>query len=218
MSEHDTDIEFDFFEDEPPTQEASRTERVVPRRGPQRPPRGPTNLTPLLRLIGLIAFAILIVVLLVLWGQSCQEASKEKTYKSYMTKVSEVTGSSQQIGRQLSQAMLAQGLKEAQVEQRIAGLARQEQLDVERAREITPPGTLRDEHDALIEALQFRVSGLNGLANALAATVSTKNTTRAAGVLASQMQRFLASDVIYDDEFRVPSVAELKRQGVTGTN
>jgi hypothetical protein len=55
MSEHDTDIDFDFFEDEPPTQEASRTERVVPRRGPQRPPRGPTNLTPLLRLIGLIA-------------------------------------------------------------------------------------------------------------------------------------------------------------------
>ena len=153
MSEHDTDIDFDFFEDEPPTQEASRTERDVPRRGPQRPPRGPTNLTPLLRLIGLIAFAILIVVLLVLWVQSCQEASKEKTYKSYMTNVSDVTGSSQQIGRQLSQALVAQGLKEAQVEQRIAGLARQQQLDVQRAQEITPPATLRDEHNALIHPL-----------------------------------------------------------------
>jgi hypothetical protein len=218
MSEHDTDIEFDFFEDEPPTQEASRTERVVPRRGPQRPPRGPTNLTPLLRLIGLIAFAILIVVLLVLWVQSCQEASKEKTYKSYMTKASEVTGSSQQIGRQLSQALLAQGLKEAQVEQRIAGLARQEQLDVERAREITPPGTLRDEHNALIQALQYRVSGLTGLASALAATANVKDATRAGTVLAGQMQRLLASDVVYDDSFKDPSAAELKRQGVTGTN
>ena len=49
--------------------------------------------------------------------------------------------------------LLAQGLKEAQVEQRIGSLARQEQLDVERAREITPPGTLRDEHNALIQAL-----------------------------------------------------------------
>jgi len=218
MSEHDTDIEFDFFEDEPPTQEASRTERVVPRRGPQRPPRGPTNLTPLLRLIGLIAFAILIVVLLVLWVQSCQEASKEKTYKSYMTKVSEVTGSSQQIGRQLSQAMLAQGLKEAKVEQRIAGLSRQEQLDVERAREITPPGSLRDEHNALIQALQYRVSGLTGLASALAATTNVKDATRAGTVLAGQMQRLLASDVVYDDSFKDPSAAELKRQGVTGTN
>ena len=223
MTERDTDIDFDFFEEEPPTQESSRADRLMRRsgggpRGPQRPPSAPTNLTPLLRLVGLIAFAILIIVLLVFWVQSCREAGKTKTYKNYMTKVSEVAASSQQIGRQLSTTLLAQGLKQSAVEQRIAGLARQEQLDVDRAREITPPGTLRDEHDALIEALQFRVSGLNGLATALAATVSTKNTTRAAGVLASQMQRFLASDVIYDDEFRVPSVAELKRQGVTGTN
>ena len=223
MTERDTDIDYDFFEEEPPTQESSRADRLMRRsgggpQGPQRPPRAPTNLTPLLRLVGLIAFAILIIVLLVFWVQSCREAGKTKTYKSYMTKVSEVAASSQQIGRQLSTTLLAQGLKQSAVEQRIAGLARQEQLDVDRAREITPPGTLRDEHDALIEALQFRVSGLNGLATALAATVSTKNTTRAAGVLASQMQRFLASDVIYDDEFRVPSVAELKRQGVTGTN
>jgi hypothetical protein len=223
MTERDTDIDFDFFEEEPPTQESSRADRLMRRSGggprdPQRPPRAPTNLTPLLRLVGLIAFAILIIVLLVFWVQSCREAGKTKTYKSYMTKVSEVAASSQQIGRQLSTTLLAQGLKQSAVEQRISGLARQEQLDVDRAREITPPGTLRDEHDALIEALQFRVSGLNGLANALAATVSTKNTTRAAGVLASQMQRFLASDVIYDDEFKQPSVAELKRQGVTGTN
>lgn len=223
MTERDTDIDFDFFEEEPPTQESSRTDRLMRRsgggpRGPQRPPRTPTNLTPLLRLIGLIAFAILIVVLFVFWVQSCREAGKTKTYKSYMTKVSEVAASSHQIGQGLSQALLAQGLKQAAVERRISGLARQEQLDVDRAREITPPGTLRDEHDALIEALQFRVSGLNGLANALAATVSTKNTTRAGGVLASQMQRLLASDVIYDDEFKQPSIAELNRQGVTGTN
>ncbi len=223
MTERDTDIDFDFFEEEPPTQESSRTDRLMRRsgggpRGPQRPPRAPTSLTPLLRLVGLIAFAILIIVLFVFWVQSCREAGKTKTYKSYMTKVSEVAASSHQIGQGLSQALLAQGLKQAAVERRISGLARQEQLDVDRAREITPPGTLRDEHDALIEALQFRVSGLNGLANALAATVSTKNTTRAAGVLASQMQRFLASDVIYDDEFKEPSIAELNRQGVTGTS
>jgi hypothetical protein len=221
MSEHDTDIEFDFFEDEPPTQETSRTERLIPRRGPrgpERPPRGPTNITPLLRLVGLIAFAILIVVLLVFWVQSCREAGKEKTYKSYMAKVSEVASSSQQIGRQLSQALLAQGVKESQVEQQISGLARREQLDVERAREITPPGTLRDEHAALIQALQFRVSGLNGLASALAATSNVKDATRAGAVLAAQMQRLLASDVVYDDAFKDPASTELRRQGVTGTN
>ncbi|HET7556369.1 MAG TPA: hypothetical protein VFJ75_12010, partial [Gaiellaceae bacterium] len=154
MTEHDTDIDFDFFEDEPPTQESSRTEGLIPRRGPrgpQRPPRAPANLTPLLRLVGLVAFAILIVVLLVFWIQSCQASSKESTYKNYMSKVSEVSSSSQQIGKQLNQVLLAQGQKEAQLEQKISGLARQEQLDVQRAKQITPPGTLRDEHNALIQ-------------------------------------------------------------------
>src|SRR6185369_7945436 len=160
MTENDTDIDFDFFEDEPPTQETSRTERLIPRRGPrgpQQPPRAPTNLTPLLRLIGLIAFAILVVVLLVIWVQSCQETGKDKTYKSYMGKVSDVAGSSAQIGKQLSSVLLAQGLKEAQVEQKVAALAR-------------------------------------------------------------QMQRLLASDVIFEDSFKAPAAAELDRQGVTGTN
>ncbi len=223
MTERDSDIDFDFFEDEPPTQESSRADRLMRRSGgdppgPQRPPRAPTNLTPLLRLVGLVAFAILIVVLLVFWIQSCQASGKNKTYKNYMSKVSEVAAASHQIGTQLSTALLAQGLKQAEVEQRISGLAHQEQLDVDRARAITPPGTLRDEHNALIEALQFRVSGLNGLANALAATANTKNTTSAGSMLAAQMQRLLASDVIWDDEFKDPSSAELRHQGVTGTS
>ena len=217
----DTDIDFDFFEEEPPTEEAAQTERAVRRRGPRgprRPPRAPTDLTPLLRLVGLIAFAILIIVLLVFWIRSCQESSKNKTYRSYMTKVSEVASASQTIGHQLSNALLQTGVRQAALERRIAGFARQEQLDVGRAGEITPPGRLREEHQAVVEALQFRVSGLNGLANALAATAKTKDVDRAAAVLASQMQRLLASDVIWDDEFKDPSRAELRRQGVTGTS
>jgi hypothetical protein len=224
MSERDLDIDFDFFEEEPPTEEQSRAERLIRRpgprgpNGPRRPPRAPQNLTPLLRLVGLIAFAILIIVLLVFWIQSCQASSKTKTYKSYMTKISEVASASQQIGRQLANALVAPGTKRPQLQSQIAGFARHEQLDVDRARGITPPGPLRDEQQAVIQALQFRVSGLTGLANAFGATASTKNTTNAARALASQMQRLLASDVIWDDAFKDPAQAELKRQGVTGTN
>jgi len=221
MSEHDTDIDFDFFEEEPPTEETSKPERVARRQGPggpPRPPRAPQNLTPLLRLVGLIAFAILIIVLLVFWIQSCQASSKTSTYKNYMTKIAEVASSSQQIGRQLSQDLLAPGVKRAQLEQQVSGLARQEQLDVNRAQAITPPGTLRDEHQAVIQALQYRVNGLTGLASALATTASSTAVSKAAPLLAAQMQRLLASDVIWEDSFKGPSDAELRRQGVTGTN
>jgi hypothetical protein len=222
MTERDVDIDFDFFEEEEPTQESSRAERVIRRpggpRGPRRPPRAPQNLTPLLRLVGLVAFAILIIVLLVFWIQSCQASSKSSTYKGYMNKISEVASSSQQIGRQLSDTLLSPGLKRAELQSKVSGLARQEQLDVDRARSITPPGPLLTEHQAVIQALQYRVSGLTGLADALGSTASTKNTTKAAAALASQMQRLLASDVIWADSFKAPSEAELQRQGVTGTN
>src|SRR4249919_839416 len=159
MSEREPDIEFDFFEEEPPTQESSRPEPEARRGGggSRRPPRAPQNLTPLLRLV---AFAILIIVLLVFWIKSCQAAGKEKTYKNYMSQVSEVADSSEQIGKQLSDALLAPGVKRAQLQQQISGLARREQLDVQRAQAITPPGPLRDEHAAVIQALQYRVSGL----------------------------------------------------------
>src|SRR5438034_5279627 len=200
MSEHDIDIDFDFFEEEPPTEEASRPERVVRRQGPggpPRPPRTPQNLTPLLRLIGLIAFAILIIVLLVFWIQSCQASSKSSTYKGYMTKIAEVASSSQQIGRQLGQALLAPGVKRTQLQQQVSGLARQEQLDVNRARGITPPGALRDEQQAVIQALQYRVSGLAGLANALGTIGNVKNSDTAAALLATQMRRLPAGGVIW---------------------
>src|SRR5207237_3138274 len=127
MTERDLDIDFDFFEDEPPTEETSRAQRIIRRtgpkgpRGPSGPPRAPQNLTPLLRLVGLIAFAILIIVLLVFWVKSCQASSKASTYKSYMTKITEVASSSQQIGRQLSSTLLAPGLKRADLERKIAG-------------------------------------------------------------------------------------------------
>src|SRR5436189_176432 len=66
MTERDTDIEFDFFE-EPETTEAARPERPpgTRPRGPRPPIRTPQGVTPLLRLVGLIAFAIVIVLLLV---------------------------------------------------------------------------------------------------------------------------------------------------------
>jgi hypothetical protein len=224
MSEHDLDIDFDFFEDEPATEETSRAQRIIRRPrppgpgGPSRPPSAPQNLTPLLRLVGLIAFAILIVVLLVFWIQSCQASGKTKTYKSYMTKVADIGSTSQQIGRQLGQALLAPGVKRAQLQQQVSGLARQEQLNVNRARGITPPGPLRDEQQAVIQALQYRVSGLAGLANALGTIGNVKNNDQAAAVLATQMRRLLASDVIWDDSFKGPAQAELARQGVAGTN
>jgi hypothetical protein len=219
MSERDDDIiDFDFF-DEPPTVEQQQTQRVrMPRRRPEgSPPRGPIRppqgFAPLLRLVGLILFAIVVVVLLVFWVQSCQGSKKRNAYRHYVENVAQIA---EGVGRDLTDALTTSGTKVAQLETTLGGLADREQQDVAKAEALHPPGPLRDEHQALIQALQFRVSGLQGLATTLRR--SKKASATEADVLAAQSQRFVASDVLWDDAFAEPAAIELKKQDVTGVN
>jgi hypothetical protein len=214
MAERDADIEFDFF-DEPETREAARATRRS-RGGPRRPIRPPAGITPLLRLVGLIAFAILLIVLLVFWIKSCRESSTTNSYRHYMEKASAIANDSQRDGRRLTTLFTTPAPKEADLQRGLAGLANQEELNVERARDLDPPGRLLDEHQHLIEALQFRVSGLTGLADTFRRTTHVTNVNNVGTVLASQASRLLASDVIWDDKFRDPAKAELRHQGIGG--
>ena len=151
MTERDTDLDFDFFDDDPEPSERF-DEEGPPRepvqagggRPPRRPPvaRPPVGLTPLLRLAGLIAFAILIIVLFVFWISSCQGASKKNSYKRYMDRVSVVAKDSEQIGRELNDALTTQGIKFGELNTRLSGLAEQEQQDVVAARQMSSPGPL----------------------------------------------------------------------------
>ena len=214
MSERDTDIEFDFFEDEPATTEAQSTRPA--RRGPRPPIRPPAGVTPLLRLIGLIAFAILVVVLLVFAVDSCRGSQKRDTYEDYMGEVDEVARQSQQIGNQLNNLLTDPAAKIADIREQLAGLAQQQQQGVTRAEDIDSPGPLREIHPAVIQALQLRVSGLEGLDRAFQQTAQIRNANIAGRALALQARRLLASDVVWDDLFREPSREVLVDQDVRG--
>ena len=224
MSSRDTDFEFDFFE-EPETQEApGRSDRTLRRplrggRGP-RLPRGPmrprAGFTPLLRLLGLIAFAILIVVLLLLWVQSCQEDAKRDSYSSYMTDMSAVARDSERIGRELSDVLTTPGIKPAELQKQLAGLVQQQEIGVERAGNLDPPGPLFDSHERSIDSLNFRADGLAGLSEAFRRTQGSKDAAAAGALLASQAERLTASDVVWDDLFKEPSVATLQEEEISG--
>ena len=222
MSDFGDDIEFDFF-DEPETREDQPRQRIVRRSGggpPRRSVRPPAGFTPLLRLAGLIAFAILIVVLLVFWVQSCQGASKRNSYRHYMEKVGAIAQSSAQTGKELNDLLTTPGLKEADLEQKLDSFAQQERQNVAQALRLKPPGPLRAENEHLTEALQFRVSGLRGLSDGFRTTAGQKADQAAAAqagtLLASQADRLVASDVIWDDLFKSPATDELRRQGIGG--
>ena len=217
MTERDTDIEFDFF-DEPETEEA--TERVRPPRrqtprGPRRPVRPPSGLIPMLRLAGLIAFVILAVVLLVVLARGCASDSKHGRYENYINDTRKVADASTSIGKQLNQVLSATGIKESQLEQKIKGLAAQQQQGVEQAQNFDPPGPLRVENDHLIEVLSLRASGLSRLADAFQQTATAKNASSAGQLIAGQARLLAASDVNWDYYFRQPTQAELLRQNIT---
>jgi CARDB len=222
MTERDDDIEFEFFEEEPPTQEAGGTQflpRITrrPAGGPPRAPRAPSGLTPLLRLVGLIAFAILIIVLFVFWVQSCQGSDKHSSYKSYMDKVLQISTASNAIGNRFDKLLTEPGETTSKLESQLNGLAQSQQQVLSQAQGIKPPGQLRNEQAAVIEALQFRVSGLRGFAEAFRKTSATKtDADQAAQVLSTQAQRFVASDVVWSDLFKAPSLGALQSQGLTG--
>ena len=223
MTERGSDIEFDFFDDEPATEEATqrrRMPRVGPPRGPEGPRRPPhaTGVTPLLRLLGLIAAAILVVVVLVFWVRNCQGNNKHKAYATYISKVRAITSASEQTGRELNDLLTTPGQKETDVENKLRSYAQQESQNVTQAEAIAPPGALRPVHQHLIEALQFRVSGLRGLSDAFHRTATAKTGDAAGPLLAAQAERLVASDVVYDDLFRDPVRAELTKQGITGLN
>jgi hypothetical protein len=224
MSSRDTDFEFDFFE-EPETQEApGRSDRTLRRplrggRGP-RMPRGPirprTGFTPLLRLLGLIAFAILIVVLLLLWVQSCQEDAKRDAYSNYMTSISAIGRDSERVGRELSDVLTTPGIKPAELQKQLNGLVQQQEIGVERARNLDPPGPLLAAHEQSVEALSFRAAGLAGLAEAFRRTQGSKDAAAAGALLASQAERLVAGDVVWDDLFKEPSVVVLRTENISG--
>jgi hypothetical protein len=223
MDPRDADIEFDFFEEEPATTEAQSSQSRVrlPRRGgdraprlrgPQGPPRG---LTPLLRLLGLITIIVVALVFFGLLIQSCAATSKTDAYKSYMAKVAAIGHSSESDGASVASAMTTSGTKVADLETSLVGIADQERQTLAAAEKLNPPGTLRPEHENLIEALQLRVNGVQGLADTFRATANSKAATDAA-LLSTWSERLLASDVMWEDLFREPATTEMKKQGVSG--
>ena len=163
-----------------------------------------------------IAVAILAVVLTVFWVQSCQGESKERSYRDYVEDVTAVAVQSQGVGRQLTNVLTTPGVRSRQLQVQLNGLVQAETQNLERAERLDPPGRLREAHEHAIEALQFRRSGLAGLSDAIAGVGRTRNVERAGRVLANQARRFLASDVVWDDRFKDPTKAVLRREEIGG--
>ena len=222
MTSHDDDIlDFDFFEDDA-TREAAGGRSGGSGRGsggggPRRPHlHAPHGLAPLLRLIGLVAFAILVIVLLVLWVQGCAGDNKRTSYQDAMTELGTVGSSSAKIGSNLAELLTTPGLKQGELETSLGGLIQREQQNVGAATNVDVPGPLRPATDHAVEALELRVTGMQGLLDTFRATKDddSKNATAAGEKLADRARLLDASDVVWQTLFQVPAKATLEDEGL----
>jgi len=210
------DIEFDFF-DESPTVEGGEREGAPPRRRRKIPTKPPGGTPPqVLRLALLIAGAILLAVVLVFWVNNCRGNQKKGKYQDYMEQVSKPATESAQVGKQLNTLLTTPGIKLTELRSQLEGLRQQQAQIVANSEKIDPPGPLRDQQGSFIEAMQFRVSGLDGLASAFETVQGTPSTAVSGERLATQAQRLIASDVVYQDLFQEGSAAVMTKDGVTG--
>jgi CARDB len=221
---HDDDIlDFDFVDDE--TREITQPPRTGtrPPGGPRGGggPRGPRfvaphGITPLLRLAGLVALAILVVVLLAVWVQGCAAEDDQTAYGDYLADIGEVGSDSAKIGADLATLLTTPGLAQAELETKLGGFVQRQQLDVERARDLDPPGPLTPSNANAVEALELRVAGLQGMLDTFRATKDTDDQTAAGQQLAAWGERLEASDVVWKDLFQGVAKTTMAAEGVEG--
>jgi hypothetical protein len=224
------DDDFDHLEDDsgaeaPPPRSSSSSRRG--RGGGGRPPRrsgstgggaGAVLQRPRGRLILLVAFAAVLILVITLVVRDCQRNQLEDQYTSYLNGVAKLVNDSAQQGQQLRQVMAnPRGDRPPVLRQKILALSQQAGGLVDQADTLDPPGSLNDAQNSFVTALEYRVTGLSTLAANLPTILQRNDVDFQANSIAGSMQRFLASDVIYQDSFAGPAAQALDKDDFTGT-
>jgi CARDB len=213
----ETDIEFDFFDDAPTTEAGPEKKGSPPGRRPKLPkrPPSPPGGPRLYRLGVLIAAAILLAVIFILVINNCRGDRKQAAYEGYIDDAGAVATESAELGVQLNQQLTTPGIRLEALRSDVEGLRDQQEQILRRTQDLSPPGPLIAQQEALVETMQFRVNGLAGLVRGLQLVAQNDDAQESGRNLANQAQRLVASDVVYADAFKAAAESVLEQQGVT---
>jgi len=164
------------------------------------PPRGPSTdpQTLLVRRAIAIGGGLLIVILLYLGVRGCQASQREQGFKDYVSDSEELVAESEQESDGLFELLADPGNSEVDFTSNINAAKLQAEQLVDRAKNTDVPDQLGSAHSSLVETLELRRDGLDGIARELAAGGEEGGS---AENVAAQMQFFLASDVIYSQRY-----------------
>jgi hypothetical protein len=166
---------------------------------------------------GIAAVAVLIVLVLIVLGiHSCQVSARNSSLRDYNHSVSSLIQESNQTGTQFfnllsggSGASDPQGLTNQLNEVRVSAdseLSRGKALDV--------PSEVSSAHEDLIQALTQRRDGIADVAVQIQKALGASGNRAAINQIATDMERFLASDVIYKTDVAAEIAAALHGAGI----
>ena len=176
------------------------------------------NLPPLQyrRLAALGVGILVVVVVLVLLARSCSGSSSQSKNIDYFNALKQqALVPSSEISSEFHKTLNSpSGTKLSVVQQQFASQAAAMSKAADAAASIAPTKQLEPYQPALVQALQYRVSGLKCLAGNIGQAWKRKRPAAVGRSLAPCTQRLLASDIVYSDSFAQPATTALKGLGV----
>jgi hypothetical protein len=140
----------------------------------------------------------LLLILAALLVRGCLDAREERAFEDYVQEVSSVVAESGQESEALFELLENPGdLGAVDVQNTLNGLGVDAQRLVERAESAEPPDELTEAQEDVVQALELRQDGLSGIAEGIPGALGDEQQEEAVEAIATDMQSFLASDVIY---------------------
>jgi hypothetical protein len=173
---------------------------------------------PAARLLAVVAAVIVLIVVLALVVRDCRRSQLVDSYRSYVVEgVTPIAAKSSEEGQRLLTLLNnAKGDNAETVQNAVRAIGREAAGLVTQAEGLNPPDKVGDAHRSFVQALQYRVNGLNTLAAEIPNAVKSSDRNDAAAKLAAPMGRILASDYLYADSFVAPARQALEDDNVDG--
>jgi len=169
---------------------------------------------PLARIVLVVVFLGVLIFVITQVVSSCQRNQLVDSYKSYVNDATAISSESHAEGQKMIQILSnPKGSTPTKLVSDLQVQAAQAQALVKQAQGLDPPGKMKAADRAFVNALQYRANGLSSLAQLLPSAIQSNRETSAANI-AERMKRFLASDVIYSDQFIGPAAQALKDDNI----
>ncbi len=195
---------------------------VPPAPGPRRrarPPRRPERQQILIRRGLALGAGLIVLILVVLGVKGCLDARKNRALTDYARNVTQIVDETQQTSKAFFGKLTNPG--NLSVTEFVTEVnADRSAMDNYQARVngLSAPGDMGHAQNALELVYELRASAMTRIANSMSTALGSAGVAKADAVIANQMQKLLAADVLYAAVVRPEINGVLASNGIEGSD